>query len=121
MEQATKNNNINELSILAMEMGLKVVITEWNVPKQTDISFTMMLGNDATYSFYIAVSPDADAREISEQLYILVGEYNEGSDTIEELKSLDYTGNEIDKIKRTINNLLKNHLSLREKRLGLVD
>ena len=108
-----KNKEIKKVAEIAKKVGFKVSF-------DTDVETNDVIIDFSTngYTFYIEVSPDADAREISDQLYMFVEDFD--TDVVPELEE-DYDQVDIDEIKEKVYDLFREHLALRNKRMGLVD
>ena len=109
------NSNIAKVAEIARKLGLKV---SYDTNLETDdiiIDFTVILSSVNTYTFYIEVTPNANAKEISDQLYMFAEDFD--TDVKPELEEdYDYDEVEIHDITCKVYDLYKEHLaSLEEK------
>lgn len=111
-----ENKRILEVAEIAKGLGFKVDFDTDIETNEVIIDFTIQLSSGNSYTFYIEVSPNADAREISDQLYMYVEDFD--TEVIPELEE-DYEQVEIDEIKEKAYALLREHLAVREKRIGI--
>lgn len=106
--KAVANKNITKVAEIARKMGLKV---GYDINVCTDdiiIDFTVILSSVSTYTFYIEVTPNANAKEISDQLYMFAEDFD--TDVKPELED-DYDEVEIHDITCKVFDLYKEHLA----------
>lgn len=113
-----ENKRILEVAEIAKGLGFKVDFDTNVETNDVIIDFTLQFSSVSSYTFYIEVSPDADAREISDQLYMYVEDFE--GEVVPELED-DYEQVEIDELKEKVYALLREHLAVREKRIGIRD
>lgn len=113
-----KNKEIKRISEIAKELGFKVDFDTNIETNDVIIDFTLQFSSVSSYTFYIEVSPNADAREISDQLYMYVEDFD--VEIVPELEE-EYEQVEIDELKEKVYVLLREHLAWRERRIGIRD
>lgn len=111
---AVANKNIAKVAEIAKKLGLKVSYDTNLETGDIIIDFTVILSSVNTYTFYIEVTPNANAKEISDQLYMFAEDFD--TDVKPELEEdYDYDEVEIHDITCKVYELYKEHLaSLKE-------
>lgn len=108
-----KNKEITKVLEIAKGMGLDAFTDEYtDLDTNTEMVCIQFRDEHSGMIVSIDVTPDADKKQISDELYTLADDFNEEfaeSDRVAELKAEDYTDNEIDTMRRYINILYKNY------------
>ena len=108
-----KNKEITKVVEIAKGMGLDAFTDEYTeLDTNTEMVSIQFRDENSGMIVSIDVTPDADKKDISDELYMLADDFNEEfteSDRKEELKEEGYTDDEIDTMRRYINILYKNY------------
>ena len=102
------NKNIQAFVDIANGMNMMTITGLERISDDIDgyiVECYMTLYNNTLFSFFIEVNKEADAKEVSDQLYLIAENLN-----VEYLYDLEYTDSEIDEIRKTLNVLYKTHL-----------